>query len=333
MTLFKLSSIDFHDSNGNRVCSGSSVVSEFHINNDSTMEQLLKHPFFETGQKSGYKVYNMHDGTMIRLYNIDGVWKKATNNCKDAYEAGYENVKSFGSLFDTVAESIGFNYEELDPSYTYGYVLQHFLNRIASLNIEPKIIPIFKCCNFTNQFEYVSEIPVASDFDCINYVRQLPWDKPGISLHNNAGQILKISNPKYKAVKDLKGPMRDKTKKWILGDGIPQIFPRIVKLINEENSRIEEFCEYFNEYASSVEKVRKDIETFAGKVYMLYVSCYILKHSTLAQVPKELQNYLRKMHYQYQQSRIAWTHSATIEFIEKSPLYVLLLNLGYIVNR
>jgi len=71
------------------------------------------------------------DGTQIRLFYYDGKWCKATTRCSDAYRAYWYSDRSFGDLFDEAAELGGFNYDALDKSCCYSFVLCHPENRIV----------------------------------------------------------------------------------------------------------------------------------------------------------------------------------------------------------
>ena len=79
------------------------------------------------------------DATMIRVYNYQSEWCTATTKCISG-EYSYWTNKAF--TFDALfKDALGdFDYNLLDPKYTYIFLLKHSLNRIVVAHNENSIV-------------------------------------------------------------------------------------------------------------------------------------------------------------------------------------------------
>lgn len=70
-------------------------------------------------------VSKKEDGSLIKVYNYDGIWRVGTSGCIDAEDApvASEKYKNYRELFDVAAQNSGFDFDKLDPNYTYMFEL------------------------------------------------------------------------------------------------------------------------------------------------------------------------------------------------------------------
>ena len=84
--------------------------------------------------RSEYSKFRMEyceDGTVIRLYNYDNEWYTATTRCIDARKSYWSSEKTFNDMFWEIFNNSGYEISQLDPSYTYSFILIHRENRIV----------------------------------------------------------------------------------------------------------------------------------------------------------------------------------------------------------
>ena len=77
------------------------------------------------------RTQEMIDGTMIRLYYLDGVWRTSTRGHTDAHKARWTTDKSYGQMWaECLASYPEFSTHGLDKSNTYVFIIQHVGNPI-----------------------------------------------------------------------------------------------------------------------------------------------------------------------------------------------------------
>jgi len=86
------------------------------------------------------------DGTLVRLYNYNGIWYTATTRCISGVYSYWEDRKqTFDGMFrDTL---IGFDYNTLDKECTYNFLLKHVRNRLVVAHSKNELVFISKILN------------------------------------------------------------------------------------------------------------------------------------------------------------------------------------------
>ena len=83
------------------------------------------------------------DGTMVRLYNYNGVWYTATTRCISGEYSYWEDRKrNFDVLFRETL--VGFDYGLLDAGTTYNFMLKHTANRLVVAHIKNELVFVSK---------------------------------------------------------------------------------------------------------------------------------------------------------------------------------------------
>ncbi len=319
------------------VCYGLNKMAEVvGYNNQRCINQLKNHQFFQNVDFNNLKQYSLHDGTLIRLFYHNGEWRKSTNRAIDAYQASWGTIDSFGNLFDEVALIMNFDYDKLNKDHCYMIVVQHPKNRIVQPVSKLSLVHIgtFNIKENTEVYDDNIGIPKHQEYnytyleDMISYISQQDWTFPGFLLINGRNERLRIENPKYVAVKQLKGLVKKETLKWRVSSGIDPLMIRLIYLMRDHKDA--EYLRYFPEHAELVYKMHDDMNNLRDNIWEIYEERYILKNFGFRQDPK-LHHFIRTMHMIYRNSR----EPITIGIVEQNlkavaPLDTLMYALGYI---
>jgi hypothetical protein len=318
------------------VCCGLNKMAEVSgYNKPRAIEQLKQHPFFNNVKFNDLMQYSLHDGTLIRLFYHDGEWCKSTNRTIDAYQASWDQIESFGNLFDEVACSMNFSYDKLNKDYCYMIVVQHPNNRIVQPVEQASLIHI-GTFNIKENLEVSDDIGLPKhqsfNFDTlesmVGHLSEQDWTFPGFLLINSRNERLRIENPKYVAVKQLKGMVKKETQKWRVCDGVNPLMVRLVYLMRDHKDS--EYIRYFPEHAHLVHQLHDDLNTLRDEIWEVYEERYILKNFSYHQEPR-LYHFIRTMHSIYRESREPITLGIVEQNIKAvAPLDTLMHALKYI---
>ena len=259
-------------------------ISEIDASNISDFEKDLINDLMSDNFKN-YTIQELYDGTLIKLFNYEGEWYTATNKCTDASRSRWLSDRSYDELF----RDVNINYNSLNPDYCYAFILLHPENRMMCEYFKPAIVHVGsfdlkELCeintgdfteydamdllgedsdliNNTNNNESIIRNPKTVNFENITELLE-SFDTlnekftdnnyvfPGYFLVNNkTGDRIKIMNPKFKYLMNIKGNSRN-------------MVYRICELMKIPNE-LEEFEYYFPEYSDDV-KTAKTIVTKVG---------------------------------------------------------------------
>lgn len=321
---YKALSQEFKDDQENVICAGSLPVVEFTCSFDN-LNAIKSHAFFNSpvvGQ------YTLTDGTMIRVYYHNDHWRTATNKCLDANLASFENVKSFGELFENVAKHVGLDYTVLDKTKTYMYVLRDICNRIVSPVFKPELIHTCTVDNLTGETTFSGH--TVENFTTIeDTIKDLTkiddWTFQGLLLANADGKLMKLEAPQYKYVRELKGNMSSRGKNWKLSENVHPSSFRLLQIIREKKEQ--EFLYYFPEYKNALLVITHELMALSNRIYNEYVHVHIHRDT---QVSEEFINFLKRIHYLYTQTKQRITTELVLEVVKECPMYKMMQLLGYI---
>lgn len=287
---------------------------------EEEIHQLIaSHEFFKT---ETITIEEAIDGTLVRIFYQDGMWKKATKNSMDAYNAYWNNSKSFGEMFDECA--ICLDYSTLNRKYCYSFVIQHSENRIIVPYQQNTLIHLL-----TRDMETMEEINVDIGIckprvfhfntihDIFNSLVNTAWSFQGYVLINAEKDRLKIENPNYTYVKELKGNNTN-------------IRMRILQLLH--NRQKYEFLKYFPEHQELVQSVILDVQHLATKIHRTYIQRYVKKNKEYPQ-PEEYTTFLKKLDWLYHQFRKPTEYKDVLHVTMDCPTFKLASCLGYIQSN
>ena len=217
------------------------------------------------------------DGTMINLFNYNGKWIISTRSNIGANCRWFSN-KTFEELFNDSTSNL--NYDKLDPTISYTFVLQHPDNRIVKnyTNPEYTLVVARKINQDTNEYIDLNllelqthlqslgvevNIPRRYKFDdfmlAMDYVNNQKYDFQGLIMKYN-GFRSKIRNTKYNHVKNLKGNTRNM---------------KYTYLSLRQNNGLKSFLEFFPEYEQEFLEYRNQFHGMTNDFWNCYKTYYI----------------------------------------------------------
>jgi hypothetical protein len=306
------------------------------ISSVASAETITSHAFFK--DVSTWTQHEILEGTTIRVFWNGKEWCKATSKCVNAYNSSWENVASFGKLFDSVVENI-LQYNDLDKENTYFFVIQHPINRLVIPINESKVYlagiihtntGISNAAGYPSGIDWLPKFTFKSFEEMLSFINSQPWTFRGIVLENERHELLQIENEQYTTIRELKGNMSSIGLNWKVKEGVsPSVF-RLLQIIRE--NRQEEFLQYFPEYHEQINIIMNNITNLTADIYNTYVAKFIYKQ----QVPEELvnryNNFLKKLHYTYCLTRQNMNMDTALAVVRECPLYQLMEHLQYIDN-
>ena len=234
------------------------------------------------------------EGTMINAF-YDKEWILCTKSNVGATNKFLPESPTFGELFWEAAHVSGFTWSELNPDYSYSFVLQHPKNRIVAPVEVPAIYLIavylirkntvlvmhdaIRGCKQPTQHSFIS----MSDID--EYLTTQPYTCKGLMLQCDNARV-KFRTPAYDAVENLRGNH----------SSVPY---RVVELCQETNNAVIEFMRYYPEYSEVVKECWQKRLLFINNLYSLYTQIYKQRVKLLRDTPFVYRPHLYKLHELY----------------------------------
>lgn len=241
------------------------------------------------------------DGTIIRLYNYQGVWYTATTKCIDAKYSYWATPKTFDELFWQTVGSNSF-LDELDSKLTYLFVLLHQDNRIVINHATSKVVFLgsyFKLSGkveshfpIDNQFIY-NIVPTTSvnmnesnDVTVENLIKNYCNNsKRGIVVTNNeTKQRFKIDFPNYTYLAELRG-------------NTPFVGTRYLELLGDPK-KLEELQKNWPEESSTFLGMWNGVNMLIKNIHFVYYQTHIKRFYTIDENHPYFRT-IRQLHAQY----------------------------------
>ena len=271
------------------------------INIDNSSSQIEKIEMLKN-EHSKFRMEYCEDGTVIRLYNYQGEWYTATTKCIDAKNSYWSSQKTFDDMFWEIYSS-NYNIEELDPDYTYSFILIHKENRIVVNHKYNNLIYINRINNLTYEEDYINhfynqtshkfirrtkQIDVSGD---INYPLDEYYneDKRGVILKfldntNNSWKLYQYDFNSYIKIKEVRG-------------NVPLIRMRYLELL-EQPEQLQLLEINYPEYIMLFTMIKHSMSKLYKEVHNLYFQSHI-KHSVTVEDSHKLYKTLKQLHGQY----------------------------------
>jgi len=258
------------------------------------------------------KIYEVIDGTQIRLYYYNDEWNVTTARCIDAKKSSWNYMKNFYELY----KDVELDTSELNKDYTYTFILRHIENRIVSNITKNELIHIHTRNNKT--YEEINEVINCKNQNELYFenfedfkkeLKNSTFDTRGYVIHYENKKYL-FETDEYKYVKELKGNHRNITYQYI-------------DLLKKE--KYEEFLEYYPEKKLLFTNVENELKELSNQIHSLYIKKNIKKEITFNDIPKEFRKLMYNLHNIYITERTIITRDIILEYLkEQSP--------GFIVN-
>ncbi len=257
------------------------------------------------------------DGTMINCFNHDGSWHISTRsfigaNCK------WYSQKRFNEMFDEAKGNI--NFEKLNPSICYTFVLMHPENRIVTNYSEAGVCLVqareisessFVDHNLNTIQQQLEEqgisvtIPfkytISKPEDINDIIKAMDYQKQGLVFKYN-GLRSKVRNTEYDKAKHLRGNNKNS-------------FFNYIEL--RQKSMIKDYLQYFPEYKDEFNGFRKKVEDSTMKLFNWYKQAYIFKTKDKKEIPFELRPLCYEMHGMFLDTRKKWERNDVINYFNR----------------
>ena len=262
---------------------------------------------------SDCKIQNLIDGTMINLFYSNNEWNLSTRSNIGGNNK-WNNKKSFKQLFN---ESGGtkINYDKLNKTYSYSFVLLHKSNRNVSYihNNNIILVDIFDLNN--NIYLNLDNIDINTDKikdidissyksveDYCNYIKNLNidfnWKGLTIKYKNNRYNFI---NKNYEVAHKLKG----NEQREII---------RYSRLYKEDNIQL--FLEYYTDKIHEYDKYFDRLKLLINKLNYLYTTIFITKLNNKSIVPFELKPCIYELHKLYKSEGVKINISTIRKYIK-----------------
>lgn len=207
------------------------------------------------------KVTSKEDGSLIKVYFYNGEWRVGTNSTIDAEDAVLNSpyYRNFRELFDVAANNCKFDFDRLDPNYTYLMELCSCHNTIVVPYNEPKLFHIGTRNNITCEevevdigIEKPKQYMLSSLDDCIAMAATFDFTKEGFVVVDKNYHRVKVKSEDYVRVHRL-------------ANNGSITLERAIDLIRM--NELEEFLVYCPQYTDFINDVRNRFNKFYSDIY------------------------------------------------------------------
>jgi len=301
------------------------------------------------------------EGTMINMFysqtEAGGAWEIATKstvggnvvfyapkNPKDTVEI--RDKDTFRNMFFETCAKLGFKYEELPKEFMYSFVLQHPKNRIV-LPINDAAIYIIGVYSINNDTLDITQLSTAGFVDkygcgvilkpkqlfADNYSMEgfkseyasmnASYNTMGVVFCNMVtGDRMKIRNPTYEMVKNLKG-------------GEQKL--QLQYLTLRHGGRVAEYLKTYPEYKGDFAVFRNQLHGFTRSLHQNYLDCFVFKKGAFSEFPQQYKKFMSGLHKKYleelREIKGSVTFSYVVEFVNTQNPMFLMYSLNYVVRE
>lgn len=295
------------------------------------------------------------EGTMINVFwdetiGEDGDWEVATRSsvgAKMAFFTAGEVTPSdtFRGMFLEACNDANLEFEYLDKSLCYSFVLQHPKNRIV-VPFSRTALYLVACYKIDGMTVTVTPREEAGDklrtagadirypeargsWDNWNELKakwasgNTEYKHVGVMVyHNESGVRTKFRNPNYEMVRRLRGNQ-------------PKEQYRYLSLRSQGKMR--DYLKYYPEDKDAFNGYRDQVHDFTKQLHANYLSCYVRKEDPLRRFPYQYRTHMYELHQQYinalRANGGAVTKSVVIEYVNGLHPAKLMFSLNYSMRQ
>jgi hypothetical protein len=248
---------------------------------------------------SNYVCFPAYEGTLVRVFCFEGVWKISTHKRLNAFSSKWCGKLSYGEIFiNCVCKHFGYKvseweqfFDKLDNDKIYGFLLMSTDdNRIVVKGREYDMLHVgtfSRSDNFSLDIhndigvDHPDIIGVKSKADLVTYVSNVDITKTqGVFLVNKTTlSVIKILNKEYKQLYDIRGNEPSVKYRYLqirhdslMIDNIRKLYPSSVKWFDLYESVLNEASiDIFNAYATRY--IIGDYINIPSKEYTIMITC------------------------------------------------------------
>ncbi len=260
-----------------------------------------------TGTLDSFRVENLVEGTLIKVFYYDGIWWTGTSRNIDAVYSHWGSEKSFKELFLETCkkEEIDIDVESLDKNFCYSYILQHPEITIGYDITVPDLIPLNKI--------HLDTLEVTNLMDGFSLGLTLDEVKKQLSFDRNF-MIITDDNKRIKMLSD-----DYKYAKALLNNN-PNLKWAYLEALQEGEGG--EMRKYFPSKTEIFDYVDEKIHNTVETLHHLYILKFI-KHDKESPVPKRLYKTLGQLHGRYKKTREKTTREIIYNHLLSLPVKAL----------
>ena len=262
------------------------------------------------------------DGTMINLFYNNDEWIISTRSEIGGYNK-WNNQKSFRQMFDECSQ---LDYDNLDKSMSYSFVMRHTENR----NISPIhqnelfLVEVYDYKNNTIRKLSKSEYPdniYSIDQSYENKEEFMKMYEGPVINYFIKGFIIKSDslcykwiNPYFTEVKNLKINMNNHLLNYI-------------EL--RRNGNLKKYLRYFPEHQHLFNNYKEKIHSLSNDLYTTYKNVFIHKTTNKNDIPYHLKPMIYQIHKNYLTNKNPTTWTDIKDYIHTIPSKKLTFSLNY----
>lgn len=276
------------------------------------------------------------EGTMINMFYDQDAWEIATRSTvggKITFFRVDGNDTTFRQMFLDVCNYVNLDFDYLDKSVCYSFVLQHPENRIVTPIVEKTLylvktykiegytvtevnvreqlkLLVDRCIDSNATNVPVIKLPTQYKFTSFNELVEkyasmnTPYEDVGVMVYAPNGDRTKFRNPNYEDIRKLRGNQ-------------PKLQYHYLSL--RKIGKIDQYLKYFPEHSTHFLQFREQLHRFTNNLHKNYVSCYVMKKSPLKDYPKQYRSIMYNLHQYYlnelREKRKCISKSVVIQFV------------------
>ena len=256
------------------------------------------------------------EGTMINVFYEHSEWEIATRSTvggKITFFRVDGNITTFRHMFLDACNYVNLDFDYLDKSLCYSFILQHPENRIVSPIVEKGIYlaKVYKIDKYNvteiDKREQVRlivanarntegrplpliKLPLEYTFKTFEELKEkyasmnTPYEDVGVMVYASNGDRTKFRNPNYEEIRLLRGNQ-------------PKLEYHYLSL--RKTGKMEQYLKYFPEYKKKFLEFREKLHRFTKTLHQNYVSCYVKKEMPLKDFPSQYRSMMYNLHQFY----------------------------------
>ena len=279
-----------------------------------------------TGDGETYEYQVLADGTMVNLFHHKGDWILATRGGIGAKNK-WDDKMSFNDMFQECAQ---IDYEALDPTCSYSFVMKHVANRVVSpvafnaiylaemyrYSTDPVVAPerLLVSAFPESSFHTVETFdPSRCDPSQFDPTQEIPYYCKGYTMKRGSKRT-KMINPNYEYVQGLK-------------PNTNSAYLNYLEL--RQNGNLKAYLQYFPEHVHPFNEYRDNIHKLTNNLYTTYKNVHIHKTQERKDIPYYLKPLVYEVHGNYLDSKNPTTWSDIKQFVHELPPKKLMFALNY----
>lgn len=288
------------------------------------------------GQVAFCRAEQYVEGTMINMFYDQDAWELATRSTvggKITFFRVDGNTTTFRQMFLDACNHVNLDFDYLDKSVCYSFVLQHPENRIVSPIVEKALYLtktykiegytvteldvreqlqclIDRCVDNNATTVPVIKLPKQYEFDTFDDLIEkyasanTPYEDVGVMVYAPDGERTKFRNPNYEEIRQLRGNQ-------------PKLQYHYLSL--RKIGKMDQYLKHFPEHSKNFLQFREQLHGFTNNLHKNYVSCYVMKKSPLKDYPKQYRSIMYNLHQYYlnelREKRQCISKSVVIKFV------------------